>query len=91
MADKKVLLTEDMKLPLGVTVTPGHVAPDFSSEPRRPSVSDRRIDSNGVPVDLGGVEHLSNYKYEKQPEAPVDESALPRESVNEANAAPAKK
>jgi hypothetical protein len=90
MADKKPLLTEDMKLPPGVVVTPGHVAPEFPT-PGRPRISDRRIDADGKPVDLGGAEHLSTYKYEKQPEAPVDESALPRESVNEANAAASKK
>lgn len=89
MADK-VKLTEDLKLPPGVVVTPGHPVPEYR-DPRRPTVSDRRIDADGTPQDLGGAEHLSTYKYERQPEAPVDRDALPRESVNEANAPASKK
>jgi hypothetical protein len=89
MADK-IRLTQDLKLPPGVTVTPDHVVPEFR-DAARPGVSDRRIDADGKPEDLGNAEHLSTYKYERQPEAPVDESALPRESVNEANAPAGKK
>lgn len=91
MADRPKL-TEDLRLPPGVTVTPGHVVPEYP-DPHRPRVSDRRVDHRGVPEDIGGAEFLSTHKYERQPVAPVDESAQPRESVNEANdlAAPARK
>lgn len=91
MADKKQVLSQDLKLPAGVTVTPGHLVDVPQDGPRKRQVSDRRIDALGVPEDIGDAEHLSEYTYEKQPVAPVDQARLPRESVNEANAAPASK
>jgi len=66
------------------------LVPEFP-DPHKRRVSDRRIDVHGVPEEFGDdVLHGSTYKYadRRQPEAPVDEDRLPRESVNEANPTP---
>lgn len=91
MADNKQVLSQDLKLPPGVTLTPGHLVDVPLEVPAPARVADRRLNHRGEPEDLGGAEHLSTYRYERQPEAPVDREALPRESVAEANAPASKK
>ena len=90
MAEKKQILSQDVKLPVGVSLTPGHMV-DVSDAPHKRQVSDRRVNHLGEVEDIGDAEHLSTYPYEKQPVAPVAQARLPRESVNEANASSSKK
>jgi hypothetical protein len=89
MADDKpkTVMSQDLKLPSGVTVTPDHEVVIPSTTKVR--FADRRIDANGVPEEVPGHgEFGSTYADadHRQPVAPVDQSALPRESVQEANA-----
>jgi hypothetical protein len=90
MANKQVL-SQDLKVPPGVVLTPGHLVDVPPETPGPDRLADRRVDHRGVPEDLGGAEHLSTYEYDRQPVAPVDKDALPRESVAEANAQASKK
>ena len=86
MADKKPMLTQHVKLPPGVVLTPDHEFPEPAST--RPVIADRRIDLHGNPEEIPShADFGSTYTHPpKQPVAPVDEDRLPRESVNEANA-----